>query len=214
MMSESEIKKIFGENYIGFDELKQISSYIPIGVELYKDFEIPSIPYSETILRQSAHTHLLILALGSDRNGKAVSIETFRSFYGIDPNKSEPCFYNQDWYLKEPFYERAIETRWILIQKETDPDTKGKEISQLKSYPYKLLPTAVMYTYIFFIYYFHSKDRSILWENDYAWCFDTDSSGDRIYVGRYKDIYGLAKNGFSIHRHLSIKANYGANFLR
>ena len=35
------------------------------------------------------------------------------------------------------------------------------------------------------------------------------TNSDQIYVGRYIDPIKINKNGFSIHRHLKIKNNYG-----
>ena len=46
-------------------------------------------------------------------------------------------------------------------------------------------------------------------EKYFIWCNDVDANGDRIYVGRYFDPLGISKNGFSVHRQLRIKNNYG-----
>ena len=50
----------------------------------------------------------------------------------------------------------------------------------------------------------------MLWRHDFIWCDDSDHNGDRIYTGRYIDPNGINKNGFNIHRHLSIRPCYGA----
>ena len=50
----------------------------------------------------------------------------------------------------------------------------------------------------------------ILWPNDYIWCSDTDSHNDQIYVGKIIDNDNLSKTDFSVHRHLSVKLNYGS----
>lgn len=48
-----------------------------------------------------------------------------------------------------------------------------------------------------------------LWYHDFVWCSDVDHNGDRIYVGKYNDIDGVNKDGFSIHRHLALRLCYG-----
>jgi len=58
------------------------------------------------------------------------------------------------------------------------------------------------------MYYFNNNVA--IWPNEYVWCQDKDLNGDQIYVGRYYDKNGVTKNGFSIHRHLSINSNYGS----
>ena len=56
--------------------------------------------------------------------------------------------------------------------------------------------------------YFARKEY--LWWHDFVWCSDVDHNGDRIYVGKYHDIDGVNKNGFSIHRHLALRPCYGS----
>ena len=71
----------------------------------------------------------------------------------------------------------------------------------------ELTKADILITYIFITYY--KTTGIILWQNDYIWCNDFDSNEDQIYVGRYYDPLGISKDGFSIHRHLTIKENYG-----
>lgn len=110
-------------------------------------------------------------------------------------------FYPQDWYEKESFMNESFESNWYDIPKNILDSSRGKYPSREGLYPASLI------TYIFIIFY--KTQNEILWSNDYIWCNTFDSSGDQIYVGRYYDPLGLNKNGFSIHRHLSIKNNYG-----
>ena len=57
--------------------------------------------------------------------------------------------------------------------------------------------------------YFYTN-RKILWPYDFIWCSDFDHNGDRIYVGKYHDIDGVNKDGFSIHRHLALRICYAS----
>lgn len=116
-------------------------------------------------------------------------------------NHFSHLFYPQDWYDNEEFMHQSFEPRLYTIPKNIQNSSRGE-------YPYgvKLYP-AILVTYIFIMFY--QKYNVILWPNDYIWCDTFDSNGDRIYVGRYYDPLNISKNGFSIHRHLTIKNNYG-----
>jgi hypothetical protein len=126
---------------------------------------------------------------------------------GINPNVSEPCFYNQDWYLKENFIDDTLENKWYLIRKNVFEDTRAMQPNELIEKGISL-PSAILCTYTFFSYYCYNKD--LLWKYDFVWCSDMDHNGDRIYVGKYRDIDGINKNGFSIHRHLALRDCYSA----
>ena len=71
-----------------------------------------------------------------------------------------------------------------------------------------LFPTAILCAYTFFVYYFLTGEH--LWYHDFVWCSDADHNGDRIYVGKYHDVDGVNKNGFSVHRHLALRNCYAA----
>ena len=125
--------------------------------------------------------------------------------FGLDPIKSEPCFYNQDWYLNENFFNKStLNLKWIVVNKKLDKKTLGKNPNNFKPL---IKYSAAELTYVFFVYYL--LRNKALWKNEFIWTNDFDNFGDRIYVGRYIDKDKFAKNGFSIHRHLSIRKNYG-----
>ena len=110
-------------------------------------------------------------------------------------------FYPQDWYEKEPFMDTFLIPGLYKLPKNIQKSSRGKSPNNQKLYPASL----IAYTFIIF----YKTYNEILWPNDYIWCDNFDSNGDQIYVGRYYDPLGISKNGFSIHRHLTIKENYG-----
>lgn len=110
-------------------------------------------------------------------------------------------FYPQDWYQNESFMNDSFESGWYYIPKNILESSRGKLPNEAKLYPASLL------TYIFIMFY--KAYNEILWPYDYIWCDTFDLNNDQIYIGRYYDPSGLSKDGFSIHRHLSIKNNYG-----
>lgn len=195
------VKEIFENNFIGLKELTSISKHVKICVDMLE----PPIPYSIDQLIKFRDTHLLILGVSWMQNGKPVTIKSLRDHFGIDPYLSEPCFYNQDWYLNEEFINYQLANKWFLISKNIIDESKG-ESHRILIQKYKF-PSAILCAYSFFVCWFYLSEP--LWRNDYIWCKDIDHLGDQIYVGQYFDITKTNKNGFSIHRYLSIKNNYG-----
>ena len=109
------------------------------------------------------------------------------------------------WYDKEDFIDIPMEDGWFLIRKNVYEDSRAVQPAELmKEHAF---PSAIRCTYAFFAAWFTAEIR--LWEHDFVWCSDTDHNGDRIYVGKYHDIDGVNKNGFSIHRHLALRPCYG-----
>jgi hypothetical protein len=98
-----------------------------------------------------------------------------------------------------------LELDWYLIRKNLIDDTRAVPPAILAQT--LVFPSAILCAYSFFVIWFIKNE--ILWKNDFVWCNDIDNLGDKIYVGRYFDKSGLNKNGFSIHRHLTIRNNYG-----
>ena len=125
----------------------------------------------------------------------------------MNPDVSEPCLYNQDWYLKEDFIDVNLHTRWFLVKKDVFDESRAVAPEELISQKLNF-PSAILCAYTFFAYYYARNEY--LWWHDFVWCSDTDHNGDRIYVGKYHDVDGVNKNGFSIHRHLGLRSCYGS----
>ena len=195
-------KDIFGNNFFGLKELAMISK----SMHIRTDSTEPSIPFKLDQLECLKETHLLILGVSWMADGNPLTIKSLRDLFGIDPAISEPCFYNQDWYLNEKFASYQLPNKWFLIGKNLIDKTRGEDPKVL-IYKKKKFPLAVQCAYTFFVYWFYFHEP--LWFSDYIWCRDVDNNGDQIYAGRYLDNNGINKNGFSIHRHLSIRKNYG-----
>lgn len=203
-------KKIMGNNFIGPAELNKISGRLNIA--RVSESDIPEIPFKGELIKKIKDDYLLILGLSKNKDGIDLTINNMRSFFGWEPEKSEPCLYSQDWYLKEDFAARThLSDQWYLIKKEIIAEASGKIPDEVeKNFSQKeKFPPAVLTAFAFFAYYFHTGGE-ILWRHDFIWCSDQDSNGDRIYTGRYIDPSKINKNGFNIHRYLTIKPWYGA----
>lgn len=199
--SITEAKQVCGENFIGPNELTLIANNMGIEVPT----EIPIIPYTLDELESKRKEYILILGASLMKNGAPLTLRTLRDRFGINPDVSEPCFYNQDWYIKESFIDKSLKSKWFLIRKNLITESRGENPDDIKNH--NCFPSAILCAFSFFACWFHANEY--LWKHDFVWCNDYDSNGDRIYVARYFDPTGISKNGFSIHRHLSIRENYG-----
>ena len=210
-MNIIEAKKIMGKNFIGPDELKKISLKFKIADPFKIKSKIPDISFTASSLRKISKDYILILGISKDGKGGKLTINKMRSIFGWNSEKSEPCFYNQDWYLKEKFANNEIlDFKWYLIKKNVNKNSRKKRPDEILKLLKKQenFPSAILTAFTFFAYYFHTNGK-IIWKNDFIWCSDKDKNGDIIYVGRYNDSKKINKNGFNVHRHLSIRSCYG-----
>lgn len=203
-MEREAVKRLFGKNFIGKEELSPFFKALGLG-----NIEIQEKPieYSDSdLLRKAAEGYLLIY--GVDQiGGMPITLRMLREKFGVSPDVSEPCFYNQDWYLKEDFMDVFLDPHWYLIKKNVFEESRAVIPADLLQQGL-IFPPAILCGYAFFAYYFARNEY--LWWHDFVWCSDTDHNGDRIYVGKYHDIDGINKNGFSIHRHLALRKCYAS----
>ena len=203
-MEREAIKKLFGKNFIGKEELKPFFNVLGFGgIEIQEK----PIEYSDSDLQKAANEGYILIYGVEHVNGQNITLRFLRDKFGVNPDVSEPCLYNQDWYLKEDFMDVFLNAQWYLIKKEVFDDSRAVMPGDLTQRGLNF-PLAILCGYTFFAYYFAHNEY--LWWHDFVWCCDTDHNGDRIYVGKYHDIDGVNKNGFSIHRHLALRPCYGS----
>lgn len=200
-MTEVDVaKQIMGRNFIGPAELcycKDTQFKIP-------EFQ-PMVVYSQDSLKQKKDDYLLVLGVSEFKNGQPVTIRNMIKIFGKDPEIKEPCFYNQDWYDHETFIDVQMRDEWFMIRKNVYEDSRAVQpVELMKEYSF---PNAVKCCYSFFVAWLGRGIK--LWYHDFVWCSDADHNGDRIYVGKYHDVDGINKNGFSIHRYLALRPCYG-----
>lgn len=207
-MNVKDAKIIFGDNFIGKDELKPFFETLGFGeVEIQEK----PIQYSDADLQKAASEGYILIYGVSCINGQNITLKFLRDKFGVNPDESEPCLYNQDWYMKEDFMDLTLEDRWYLIKKDVFEESRAVMPGNLTQQGLNF-PPAILCGYTFFAYYYARNEY--LWWHDFVWCCDTDHNGDRIYVGKYHDVDGVNKNGFSIHRHLALRPCYGSvNFI-
>ncbi len=170
-----------------------------------ENFGAPAIPFSRETLEQCADTHILIFT----PQIKWLTLTGLREKFGMDPAVSEPCMYNQDWYLREDFANEPLDGQWHLIPKAVRENARGKQPEDIqKGLQGEQFPNAITLTFTFFTWRLLKGET--LWKHDYLWSSDTDHNGDRVYVGGYEDPVGINKNGFNVHRHLSLRAMHTA----
>lgn len=203
-MTKAELKTIFGKNYIGLDEQKPFLKRL--GLDGGNILE-PDIDFSDTDLIKAAKDGYILIYGIEHVGGVRITLKFLRDAFGIDPSASEPCLYNQDWYMSEVFMDAALNSQWYLIKKDVYEDSRGVMPLDLIERGIHF-PSAILCGYTFFAYYFYNDE--FIWWHDFIWCCDLDHNGDRIYVGKYHDIDGVNKNGFSIHRHLALRPCYAS----
>lgn len=199
-MTIEQAKRIMGANFIGPEALAKLKIFRIAAPEA-----VPPIPFLEEELEAKRDDYLLILGSEQLADGKPVTIRNLKAIFGKDPDAQEPCFYNQDWYDKEAFIDVPMGSEWFLIRKAVFEDSRAIQPTELMG-KYSF-PPAIRCTYAFFAAWLALDYK--LWYHDFVWCCDTDHNGDRIYVGKYHDVDGVNKNGFSIHRHLALRPCYG-----
>lgn len=203
-MEREQIRQLFGVNYIGKEELKPF--FKALGFEEVEIQEKP-VEYSDSDLQKAAKEGYILIFGVENINGQRITLSFLRDKFGVNPDVSEPCLYNQDWYLKEDFMDVALNGQWYLIKKDVFEESRAVMPGDLTERGLNF-PPAILCGYTFFAYYFAHKEY--LWWHDFVWCCDTDHNGDRIYVGKYHDVDGVNKNGFSIHRHLALRSCYAS----
>ena len=164
------------------------------------------VPFDDVTLKKAEQEGYILIWCPSSIGGQVITLRFLRDRFGIDPAVSEPCFYNQDWYLAESLMERPLDGAWHLVKKTITEESRAVQPGDLLAGGYHF-PPAVVCAWTFLAWYFARKEY--LWWHDFVWCDDTDHNGDQVYVGKYHDIDGVNKNGFSIHRHLALRPCYG-----
>ena len=136
----------------------------------------------------------------------------------IGPDELQPLIERLGWgmevtvpdmnYTKEQLEDCSDDyLRWYLLRKQVIEESRAVMPDQLMEADYAF-PTAILCAFAFFACWLCYGEK--LWWHDFVWCCDTDHNGDRIYVGKYHDVDGVNKNGFSVHRHLALRQCYAA----
>ena len=199
MMKIEDAKNIFKDNFIGPEKLIKLKKKL--------NFKLPgTVPDIDIRLDNiDPSKYILIFGCNQLKDSSTLNIKSLIQIFGFNYSNNNVCFYNQDWYLNESFATISLENKWYLIEKNIQDETRGVQPdSEFEA----TLPSAILCVYTFFIWWLAKGE--LLWPRDYVWCSDKDRYGDRIYVGKYIDNDNIKRSGFSIHRHLTIKQNYGS----
>jgi hypothetical protein len=199
----NRLAELFGANFIGPDILKHHS--LSMGIECPS--KIPPLSYDLEFLIPKKDEYLLFLSSSKMSDGRPITLLSLRNYFGLNSSDSKPGFYNQDWYLNEPFAQKELDCRWNLVRKEIIEESRAQDPDKLLLTPINF-PSAVLCAFTFFLYW--SVRKQYLWKYDYVWCSDLDHNNDRIYVGCYSDKQAIKNDGFEIHRHLALKPSYGS----
>ena len=106
------------------------------GFEFSAD-KIPPVSYSSEVLEKAKELgEFLILRIEYNRNGASMTMLEMKAMMEskMDKDKEGKLFYDQDWYINEPFFkEISVKTEWKLVGKNFVPNSTGKNyIEQTK----------------------------------------------------------------------------------
>jgi len=205
-MERETIRQLFGDNFMGLEEVGQLMNHLGFNGKTLRVTPIGN-KYCLAQLERAATNNYILIWYQKSIEGQELSLRYLRDRFGVDPDKAEPCFYNQDWYIKEQFMDNTLKSDWYLIKKDVIEESRAMQPDNLRNKGV-IFPPAILCAYTFFAYYYARKEY--LWHHDFVWCADKDHNGDQIYVGKYHDIDGINRNGFSIHRHLALRPCYGS----
>jgi len=203
-----EAEKIMGINFIGINQLKSIEAKMGIYIPQEVVKNPPTIQYSVDTLKKLQKEYLLILGVPYYKDKSPLTIVKMREHFGIDPDNSEPCFYNQDWYINEEFAKKkSFDLKWYLVKINAFDEFRGLSFNDSRLKDIVILPQTVVLVYVFFAVFF--LQGGVLWINDYIWTQDTDDFYNQIYIGNYQDYKSTNKNGIEIHRFLTLNQHFG-----
>ena len=149
-------KRLFGNNFVGLEELRPLFEKMRLS---YVSVQVPIIQYSYDELLKYSKDYVLILGI-PELNNTPLSIQTFRNIFGVEPNLSTPCFYNQDWYLNEDFINKTLELRWYLLKKDVLEGSRAIQPNELLN-SNVAFPDAILCVYTFWAYYY--AQHVMLW---------------------------------------------------
>ena len=197
-MSYKDAKALFGNNFIGREQVNVLLS--AMNEAPLPDDYMPVIPYSDALLKEKAASHLLILGFPGHKD-KPLDILKFRSVFGTDPGKFEPCLYNQDWYLNEAFVRSTLAPTWYLIKKEVFEDSRAVAPEVLLEGDIHF-PSAILCVYTFFAFRLSCGDwRLTVCAGDFPYMKGGHASGGAITLlwhRAYGPVLAAANTDYSL----------------
>ena len=107
--------EILGRNFIGPEQLKPFFKILKKKINFS---QLPEIGFTTAELQGYRNDYILILGVPFAVDGWFINIKNLRSFFGIEQKTNDPCFYNQDWYMKQDFISETLMFKWYLVKKE------------------------------------------------------------------------------------------------
>lgn len=175
-------QKIMVQNFLG---PKEVAKHFGIRLNEEEMTKVAKIPFRDKTLQECKDTHILFLGVNHDKTGKPLTINRFREMF---PENGQPKFYSYQgsWYDKEEFANKETpDLRWYLISKSILEKSRSKTYKQQE----KLLKEseererAIVYIYGMLLMFKATGER--LFKNDWVWCKDVSSGGERVSVGSF-----------------------------
>ncbi len=172
--SQKRAREIMGKNFFGVEE-----AVLRLGVSPSKQqlAALVNVSFTEEALWECKNTHILVAVFPL-------------SILDVRDKMASKLFYDQSWYNRESFAKDRGDVDWQLVRKTSVDNSTNKmwQKQQVLLAKNEETPTARVMTYTIIGYFLATGER--LFEHIYVRCSDVDSSGDRVYVGRF-DSHGL-----------------------
>jgi hypothetical protein len=168
---------IMGKNFFGIEEATKHFSVSPTRDQIAA---LSEIPFSETVVNYCKETHILV----------ALFPISILDIFGKLQGKNGILFYQQDWYVKQPFAKDKGEIGWQLIRKTQVPSSSSKNWNEQRSLLGRddKTPTAQVLVYGIIGHYLHVGER--LFRTHYVRTLSLGTETDRVLVGRF-NVRGL-----------------------
>jgi hypothetical protein len=166
--SRKRAREIMGKNFFGIEEATKYFEVNPTPDQLAI---LSEIPFSETVLRQSRNTHILIAVF-------PISILEIRD----KVERKLFCNHEAAWYNNQPFAMERGEVNWQLIRRVPVDNIVPKDSQEQQALFSKddEVPTAQVMVYVIIGHYLTTGDWLI--EQKYTCTSSVDSRGNRVYI--------------------------------
>ena len=202
-----EAKEIFGENFVGIEEIEKFrglkfseqekKNIARMWTEKVKEQKLTK----EDLEQLEKEGFMVMLRSGTIEHERKEIPATL----GNLREKFKDLFYNQDWYNDEKFVkEDAVKLAWAIVKKEVLEESRSKDWDEQEEilkqwakehkvdpkFVTRRMPAEVAYD---ILAYYSARNERIL-ENDWDWTAVRSSDGEFVSVGSF-DADGLSVYG-------------------
>lgn len=142
-------------------------------------------PQPEAVVLKGSPNRLFSFPVPEDNAN--LTLAHLKRAVGSDP-KRQPCIFDHDWYVAEPFMDEACPPGWRVLSM----DVASESLNRPWEGPWPP-PTAIEVVLMLFLHYVGTGEQ--LLSRKHTWCRDAASLGRRVTVGAF------GRNGVFLSAH-------------